>query len=101
MILTSLIMIPIIGLLILSLVITYDVTTKTSLLKTIALSITIVDLAVSLVIFILFDQTSIHFQFVQEHYQIAHYDFYLGVDGISIYFVMLTTIIMPIAIISN
>jgi len=29
------------------------------------------------------------------------FDVYLGVDGISIYFVLLTTIIMPIAILSN
>ena len=29
------------------------------------------------------------------------YDIYLGVDGISIYFVLLTTIIMPIALLSN
>jgi len=38
---------------------------------------------------------------VQEHYVIGYYDFYLGIDGLSIYFVLLTTLIMPIAIISN
>ena len=29
------------------------------------------------------------------------FDLYLGVDGISIYFILLTTIIMPIALLSN
>jgi NADH-ubiquinone oxidoreductase chain 4 len=36
-----------------------------------------------------------------ESFNINEYNFYLGVDGISIYFVLLTTIIMPIAILSN
>nr|ATE46965.1 NADH dehydrogenase subunit 4 [Aspergillus oryzae] len=31
----------------------------------------------------------------------SYFDIYLGVDGLSIYFVLLTTIIMPIAILSN
>jgi len=49
----------------------------------------------------LFDNSSKHFQFVQEHYVIGYYDFYLGIDGLSIYFILLTTLIMPISIISN
>ena len=32
---------------------------------------------------------------------LSFYDIYLGVDGVSIYFVLLTTIIMPIALVSN
>ena len=70
-------------------------------LKKIALSISILNLIVSLVIYMLFDFSSNQFQFVQEHYNLSFFDVYLGVDGISIYFVLLTTIIMPIAIISN
>jgi NADH-ubiquinone oxidoreductase chain 4 len=38
---------------------------------------------------------------VQEYHNISNFDFYLGVDGISIYFVLLTTFIMPIALLSN
>ena len=71
------------------------------LLKIISLAVTIIDLIISLVIWLLFNNTSKHFQFVQEHYIIGYYDFYLGIDGLSIYFVLLTTLIMPIAIISN
>ena len=51
--------------------------------------------------FILFDFSSKQFQFIEEHYQISYFDIYLGVDGLSIYFILLTTIIMPIAILSN
>jgi len=49
----------------------------------------------------LFDNSSKYFQFVQEKYKIGQYDVYLGIDGISIYFILLTTLIIPISIISN
>ncbi|EEH02509.1 NADH dehydrogenase subunit 4 (mitochondrion) [Histoplasma capsulatum G186AR] len=73
------------------------------MIKLIGLSTTIINLIISLIIYILFDFSSKQFQFiqVQEHYQINYFDIYLGVDGISIYFVLLTTIITPIALISN
>jgi NADH-ubiquinone oxidoreductase chain 4 len=51
--------------------------------------------------FILFDFSSKQFQFIEEQYNINYFDIYLGVDGISIYFILLTTIIMPIALLSN
>lgn len=71
--------------------------------KRIALITTIINLLVSLVIFILFDKSINEFQlpFVQEYHNLSSYDLYLGIDGISIYFVLLTTIISPIALLSN
>ena len=54
-----------------------------------------------IVVFLLFNFSSNQYQFVQEYHSINNFDFYLGVDGISMYFVLLTTIIMPIAILSN
>ena len=69
--------------------------------KIIALTITVINCFISFFIFILFDFSSNQFQFVQEPYSIKEYNFYLGLDGISIYFVLLTTIIMPITLISN
>ena len=102
MLLLTLVILPLIGIFILSAALTYNISRENiKLLKVTALSITIVDLIISLVIFILFDNSSKQFQFVQEHYQISYYDFYLGIDGLSIYFVLLTTIIIPISIISN
>ena len=59
------------------------------------------NLILSLIIFILFDFSSNQYQFVQEYYDLNFFEVYLGIDGISIYFVLLTTIIMPIAILSN
>src|SRR5271168_1679400 len=102
MFLLLLVLIPLIGIFILSAALTYNVTVRnTKLLKITALAVTIVDLIISLIIYILFDCSSKQFQFVQEHYQVSYFDFYLGIDGLSIYFVLLTTIIIPISIISN
>ena len=100
MLLTSLITIPVIGTIIVSSIGSYK---KNSELyaKTIALSASVINLIVSLVVFILFNSSTNQFQYVQEHYNVQYFDIYLGVDGISIYFVLLTTIIMPIALLSN
>lgn len=69
--------------------------------KTIALTTSIINLFISLIVFVLFNFSTNQFQFVQEYHNINSFDFYLGVDGISIYFVLLTTIIMPISLLSN
>ena len=76
-------------------------TRKITSLKYVALYVTILNLIISLYIFIMFDFSTNQYQFVQENHSILTYDFYLGVDGLSIYFVLLTTIIMPIALLSN
>lgn len=70
-------------------------------MKNVALGTSLLNLVLSFVGFIFFNFSNNNFQFVQEHYNIQFYDIYLGVDGISIYFVLLTTIIMPIALVSN
>lgn len=74
---------------------------KAVYLKAVALQTSICTLAVSLVIFALFDFSSNQFQFVQEHHEIHTFDLYLGMDGLSVYFVLLTTIIIPISLLSN
>ena len=57
-------------------------------IKTIALITSIINLLISLIVFILFDFSSNQFQFVQEYHEISSFDFYLGLDGLSIYFVI-------------
>lgn len=69
--------------------------------KITGLATSIINLFISLIVFVLFNFSSNQFQFVQEYHSVSNFDFYLGVDGISIYFVLLTTIIMPIALLSN
>lgn len=70
-------------------------------IKIIGLSTSLINFFISLVVFIFFNFSSNQFQFVQEYHKISNFDFYLGVDGISMYFVLLTTIIMPISLLSN
>jgi NADH:ubiquinone oxidoreductase subunit 4 (subunit M) len=70
-------------------------------IKLIGLITSLINLFISLIIFIFFDFSINQFQFVQESHDIKGFNFYLGVDGLSIYFILLTTIIMPIAILSN
>jgi NADH-ubiquinone oxidoreductase chain 4 len=102
MLLTLLLCIPIIGIFAISAGISYGAWhSNTTQIKVIGLSTSIVNLLVSLLIFFLFDYSSNQFQFVKEYYEISYFDFYLGLDGLSIYFVLLTTIITPIALLSN
>lgn len=106
MILFSLLLIPLLGVFILLCKpFNYNQGVNTSSFiyndKAIALFITTVNFLLSLFLIFFFDFSSNQFQFVVESININEYNFYLGVDGISIYFVLLTTIIMPIAILSN
>jgi NADH:ubiquinone oxidoreductase subunit 4 (subunit M) len=102
MLLLLLLLIPIIGIFIISTAISYDLSAiNIKRIKLIGLTTSIINHFISLIIFILFDFSSNQYQFVQEYHQISSFDFYLGLDGLSIYFVLLTTIIIPISLLSN
>ena len=100
--LTSLLFIPIIGVLLIYTTTFYNLSIEyLKYIKSIALISSIIDLIYSLIVYILYDYSNNQFQFVQEHHEIGYFDIYLGLDGISIYFVLLTTIIIPISLLSN
>ena len=102
MLLSLLLLIPLLGIFTIFTSMSYNLTPlNVKRIKCIALSTSILNLFISLIIFTLFDYSTNQFQFVQEYHKVSYYDFYLGIDGLSIYFVMLTTIIMPIALLSN
>jgi NADH-ubiquinone oxidoreductase chain 4 len=100
MLLTLLLIIPLFGIFGISTGMSYQLL-DISRIKKIALITSIFNLIISLIVFIIFDFSNNQFQFVQEYHQISSFDFYLGLDGLSIYFVLLTTIITPIALLSN
>jgi NADH:ubiquinone oxidoreductase subunit 4 (subunit M) len=87
---------PLIGILILCLV-----KENNKKIKEIGLISTLISLIISLIIFILYDYSIIDYQFVQEITKIEGINMYIGIDGISIHFILLTTIIMPLVILSN
>jgi NADH-ubiquinone oxidoreductase chain 4 len=95
MLLSLLVILPILG------IVTISSINSIKTEKIIALTTSIVNLIISLVIFILFNNSTNQFQYVQEHYNTQLFDIYLGVDGVSIFFILLTTIIMPIALLAN
>lgn len=66
--------------------------------KWVALVATLATFAASLILLIGFDPQDTGFQFVEEHDWIMGFTYKMGVDGISILFVMLTTALMPITI---
>jgi NADH-ubiquinone oxidoreductase chain 4 len=99
MLLLSLLLNPIIALL--AILVNNITPFSVRVVKYIALSASVFNLFLSLIIFILFDFSTNQFQFVQEYHDISYFDFYLGIDGLSVYFVLLTTIIIPIALLSN
>jgi len=100
--LISLLIIPILGILLISMTISYNYTENNiKFIKFTALTTSIINFILSLIVYILFDFSINQFQFVQEYHEINYYDFYLGIDGLSIYFILLTTLIIPISLLSN
>ena len=102
MLLLSLLIIPLLGALIISTTMPYalsDINLRH--LKFVGLFTSIINLILSLLVFIFYDYSINQFQFLQEYHQISSFDLYLGIDGLSIYFVLLTTLITPISLISN
>jgi len=102
MLITTLLSIPLLG--ILAIIVNpynthFESESQTS--KIIALATSIFNMIISLFIFIVFDFSNINYQFVQEVHEFNGLNIYLGVDGISIYFVLLTTILTPIVLLSN
>jgi NADH-quinone oxidoreductase subunit M len=66
--------------------------------KWVALIATLATFAASLILLAGFDRNDTGFQFVEEHDWIMGLQYKLGVDGISILFILLTTALMPITI---
>ena len=102
MLIYSLLTIPLLGITLIASFTFFELKVKNDkYYQYIALNTSIINLIVSFVIFILFNSSNNQFQFVQEHYNVKLFNLYLGIDGISIYFILLTTIIIPIALLSN
>jgi len=98
-ILSSLILLPIIGALFLFF--TKDKNGNNLTAKYVSLFTTIVNFLVSIYLWILFDQSISNFQFIEDREWINGFiNYKVGVDGISILFIILTTFITPLCIIS-
>jgi NADH-quinone oxidoreductase subunit M len=98
-IISALILLPTIGSLFLIFSKSNDQSNST--IKYVALFTSIVNFLLSIYLWFLFDETTSTFQFVEDReWLIGMVNYKVGVDGISILFVILTTFITPLCIIS-
>ena len=98
-ILSSLILLPTIGALFIFFVRSSNSQYQSS--KYVALFITLANFFLSLYLWIVFDKSIVDFQFVEERDWISGFvNYKVGVDGISILFILLTTFITPICVIT-
>ena len=90
--------IPLVAAIIMGLLLRGDDKSAQQNAKWLALTATLATLLVSLAIIFDFNPNNTGFQFVEEHNWLLGINYKMGVDGISILFVMLTTVLMPIVI---
>ena len=98
--LISLLLIPLIGSLIL-LLIPENNRENEGRMKVIALSTSLLNLFISILLWIQFDSSVSSYQFTLEFNELSFCHLNIGIDGISLYYVLLTTFITPIALLSN
>jgi len=98
--LTLLLLIPLVGALMLAPMQGNTVQSE-SQMKRLALGTSLINFLLSIVLWGMFDSSTSESQFTQEFNQVNFCHLHIGVDGISLYFVLLTTFITPICILSN
>jgi NADH-ubiquinone oxidoreductase chain 4 len=97
--LTLLLIIPIIGSLMLLPM--SDTIESHRQMKKIALTTSLINFFISLFIWYQFDSSQTQYQFVIEFNNLSFCHLNFGIDGISLYFVLLTTFVTPVALLSN
>ena len=99
-ILSAIIFIPLIGALFIFIIRgSQKIVEKNS--KYVAIFSSLANFLLSIFLWLLFDKSIAEFQFVEERNWMGFINFKLGIDGISILFILLTTFIIPICIFSG
>ncbi|MFW0776611.1 MAG: NADH-quinone oxidoreductase subunit M [Rickettsiales bacterium] len=103
MLLTILILLPLIGALAIMVFARGENETSAKEARYIALFTTCITFGVSLLTWTGFDASTADFQFVEKHEWFAglNISYHLGIDGISLFMVLLTTFLMPICILCS
>jgi NADH-ubiquinone oxidoreductase chain 4 len=78
-----------------------DTPLQQSRVKRFALIVTLVTFAISMVMWSSFDSSSSQYQFTAEYNQLNFLHMHIGVDGLSLYFVLLTTFTLPICLLAS
>ena len=100
-ILSVLLAIPILGILFMSLIRANNANAERNLKQT-ALWISFLNFIASLVLLFSFDLNSPEFQFIEHYFWLnSSISYHLGVDGVSILLIVLTTLLLPICILAS
>ena len=92
---------PLIGALIIGLFVQGSGPQSSENAKRVSLVTSIIVFLLSLVMFSEFDKNSSDFQFVEEFLWLGFFNYKLGVDGISVILILLTTGMMPLVFLSS
>jgi proton-translocating NADH-quinone oxidoreductase chain M len=98
-ILLLLLILPILG----SIILLFEKKNNISSIKEIGLDTSLITFLTSLYLWLNFDNSANHFQFVDDIHWIPFYNlnFTLGIDGISLFFILLTTFLIPICLLTG
>ena len=97
--LLEIILLPLLG----ALCILFVPDTSVQTIRNIALGSSMGAFVISIFLWILFDRSTANFQFVEEFLWMpsSNIHFYIGIDGISLFFVILTTLLVPLCILAS
>lgn len=98
-ILLSLVGIPLFGIIVLF----FIPDTKTDLQKNVGLTTSLITFLLSISLWLKFDMSTPKYQFVEKFFSVPYSNMhvYLGVDGISLFFILLTTFLIPICLLAS
>lgn len=97
--LLTLIGLPLIGIILLF----FIPNTNADLQKTVGLSTSLLTFLISLLVWLKFDMSTPKYQFVEKFFSVPYSNMhiYVGVDGISLFFVLLTTFLIPVCLLAS
>jgi proton-translocating NADH-quinone oxidoreductase chain M len=95
----NIILLPLVG----AIIILFIKDTNVRLIKNVALAFSMASFTLSTLLWVLFDRSTAKFQFVEEFLWIpsSNINFFIGIDGISLFFVLLTTLLVPLCILAS
>ena len=98
-ILLSLVAIPLIGIIILF----FIPDTNSDLQKNVGLSTSLLTFLLSILLWLKFDMSTPKYQFVEKFFSVPYSNMhiYVGVDGISLFFILLTTFLIPVCLLAS
>ena len=98
-ILSCILLLPLIG----AFVLAFIPSSNKSLLRSVALNCSCLTFVLSLLLWVFFNKSIGTFQFVEKFFwiPILNFNFSIGVDGISLFFILLTTLLIPTCLLAS